>query len=99
MIILDSLLIGGLRFVLDKVVTAVEAEMDDEKTIKEELLAAQMRLELGEMSDEEFTAVEADLLARLREIRDRDREGTGGAVSLGGGFGVDITFEGGERED
>ena len=100
MIILDSLLVGGLRFVLDKVVTAVEAEMDDEKTLKEELLAAQMRLELGEMSDEEFVEVEADILARLREIRDREREGAGGAVSLGAGsFGVDVTFEGGDRED
>ncbi|HEX2642330.1 MAG TPA: gas vesicle protein GvpG, partial [Thermoanaerobaculia bacterium] len=83
MIILDSLLVGGLRFVLDKVVTAVEAEMDDEKTLKEDLLAAQMRLELGEMSDEEFTEIERDILARLREIRDRDREGESGAVSLG----------------
>lgn len=100
MIILDSLLIGGLRFVLDKVVTAVEAEMDDEKTLKEELLAAQMRLELGEMSEEEFTETEAALLARLREIRDRDREGTGGAVSLGAGsFGVDVTFDGGGVDD
>ncbi len=102
MIILDSLLIGGLRFVLDKVVTAVEAEMDDEKTLKEELLAAQMRLELGEISDEDFTETEATILARLREIRDRQREdgGTGGAVSLGAGtFGVDVTFDGGDRED
>lgn len=100
MLILDSLLIGGLRFVLDKVVTAVEAEMDDEKTLKEELLAAQMRLELGEISDQEFSEIETDILARLREIRDREREGTGGAVSLGpGSFGVDITFEGGDAAD
>ena len=97
MIILDSLLVGGLRFVLDKVVTAVEAEMDDEKTLKEELLAAQMRLELGEMSDEEFAGIERDLLARLRDIRDRDREGAGGAVSLGAGsFDVDVRFGGDE---
>jgi hypothetical protein len=97
LIILDSLLVGGLRFVLDKVVTAVEAEMDDEKSIKEELLAAQMRLELGEISDEEFVEMEGDLLARLREIRDRDREGGTGAVSMGSGtFGVDIQFDGGD---
>jgi hypothetical protein len=96
-IILDSLLVGGLRFVLDKVVTAVEAEMDDEKTLKEDLLAAQMRLELGEMSDEEFTEIERDILARLREIRDRDREGESGAVSLGSGrFDVDVRFGGDE---
>ncbi len=71
--------------------------MDDEKTLKEDLLAAQMRLELGEMSDEEFVETERDLLARLREIRDRDREGGTGAVSMGSGsFGVDIHYDGGE---
>ena len=32
MIILDSLLIGGIRFVLDKVATAVNDEMNDEKS-------------------------------------------------------------------
>jgi hypothetical protein len=31
-----------------------------------------MRLELGEMSAEEFARFEADILARLREIRERE---------------------------
>jgi hypothetical protein len=30
-----------------------------------------MRLELGELSEEEFAAFESDVLARLREIRER----------------------------
>ena len=58
MIILDSLLIGGIKFVLDKVASAVDAEMNDEGSLKEELLAAQMQLELGEMSEEEFVELE-----------------------------------------
>jgi len=45
-IILDSLLIGGIKFVLGKIVQAVDAEMNDEGRLREELLAAQMRLEL-----------------------------------------------------
>lgn len=94
MIILDSLLIGGIRFVLDKVASAVEAEMNDEQSLKEELLAAQMRVELGEMGEEEFVELERDILARLREIRE-EREASSGAVSLGsGGFEVDVTFGG-----
>jgi hypothetical protein len=67
--ILDSLFIGGLRFVLDKVVTAAEAELQDDSVLREELLEAQMRLELGEISDEEFVAIERDVLARIREIK------------------------------
>ena len=52
MIILDSLLIGGLKFVFDKIATAVDEEMNDEGSLREELLAAQMRVELGEMDPE-----------------------------------------------
>jgi hypothetical protein len=73
MIILDTLLVGGIKFVLRKIVDAVEAQMNDDSVLREELLAAQMRLELGEITDEEFAAVEADLLARLREIHERQR--------------------------
>jgi hypothetical protein len=45
--ILDSLLIGGLRFVLEKVSRAAEAELNDETVLREQLLEAQMRFELN----------------------------------------------------
>ncbi len=71
MFILDSLLIGGLRFVLDKVAAAAEAELNDEAALRQRLLEAQMRLELDEITAEECAAIEADVLARLRETRER----------------------------
>jgi hypothetical protein len=73
MIILDTLLVGGIKFVLRKIVDAVEAQLNDDSVLHEELLAAQMRLELGEITPEEFAEAEADILARLREIRQRQR--------------------------
>lgn len=69
MFLLDSLLVGSLRFVLDKIVAAAEAEMNDDTGLRELLLEAQMRLELGEISAEEFAGIEADVLARLREMK------------------------------
>jgi hypothetical protein len=69
MFILDSLLIGSLRFVLDKIVAAAEAEALDDTALREQLLEAQMRLELGELSEEEFIDIERDVLARIREIK------------------------------
>lgn len=81
MIILDSLLVGGLRFVLGAIARAVDAEMNDEDRLREELLAAQMRLELGEMTDEHFAALEREILARLRELR--GGEAPGGARVTG----------------
>ena len=94
-LILDSLLAGGIKFVLDKVASAVDQEMNDEGRLREELLAAQMSYELGELSDDEFVEIETDILDRLREIRERNREETGGmgAVSLQpGAYDVDVSF-------
>jgi len=67
--ILDTLLIGSLRFVLDKVVAAAEAEMQDDTALREQLLEAQMQLELGEITEKEFAKIERDILARIREIK------------------------------
>jgi hypothetical protein len=69
MFILDSLLVGSLRFVLDKIVTAAEAESENDSSLRERLLEAQMQLELGEISEEEFAGIERDVLARMREIK------------------------------
>ena len=74
MFILHTLLIGSLRFVLDKVVAAAEAEMQDDSVLREQLLEAQMRLELGEITDDEFAEIEADVLARLREMKGGSQE-------------------------
>jgi gas vesicle protein GvpG len=74
-IILDTLVIGGIKFVLRRLAEAVDAQMNDVDAIREELLAAQMRLELGEMTPAQFTEIEAGLLARMREIRAGSAEG------------------------
>jgi len=69
MFILDSLLIGSLRFVLDKVVQAAEAELHDDSALRDRLLEAQMRLELGEITEEEFVEIERDVIAAIRTIK------------------------------
>jgi hypothetical protein len=98
-LIVDSLLISGIRFVLDKVAAAVETEMNDDAALREQLLAAQMRVELGEMSQEAFDTFEADVLARIRAIRERQR---GGEIAITSSpdvrvTGIEATFEGDEH--
>jgi hypothetical protein len=100
LIIIDSLLIGGLRFVLDKIAAAVDTEMHDDTALREQLLAAQMRLELGEISQAEFDAFEQDVLSRLRDLRER-RQGAGPATLSPDEYrvtGIEATFEGDEHE-
>jgi hypothetical protein len=99
MFILDTVLIGGLRFVFDKIAAAVDTELNDETSLREQLLAAQMRVELGEMSQAEFASLEEDILIRLREIRER-RQGSDAAALSPRDYkitGIDATFEGDEH--
>lgn len=77
MLIVDSLIISGVKFVLTRLVEAVEAEMYDESALREELLAAQMKLELGEITDEEFGQIEEQVLAGMREVRARQKAASG----------------------
>ena len=72
-----------IGWVLNTLTTAAEAEMNDDTALREQLLDAEMRREMGEISDEEFQEIEAELLARMREIKQR-REGGSGPISMGG---------------
>ena len=91
MFILDTLFIGGIKFVLRRVAEAVDSEMNNVETLRQELLAAQMRLELGEMTEAEFTALEAEVLARMREIREAQEaeDGASGPVQI---TGIDVSL-------
>jgi hypothetical protein len=97
MFILDTVLIGGLRFVFDKIAAAVDTELNDDTHLREQLLAAQMRLELEEISEAEYAALESDFHERLRAIKERQQ----GPAALSPGeykiTGVDATFEGDEH--
>jgi hypothetical protein len=95
MFILDSLLIGGLRFVLDKIAQAADAESSDAEAIRQQLLEAEMRRELGELSAAELADLERDLLARLRATSGPHEPLTVG--SRGNVAGVDVQIYG-ERE-
>jgi len=66
------------QFSLDKVQETVRGELTDDARIKEDLLALQMELELGEIDDEEYVEREAALMRQLREIREwREEFGMG----------------------
>jgi hypothetical protein len=83
LLIVDRMLLGGIKFVLGKIAAAVDSELNDDSRLREELLAAQMRLELGEITEEELAQLEADILPRLREIR--ERQGGEAAQALNSG--------------
>ena len=77
MFFIDDLLlapVNGFKFILRQVQEIADRELNDDTTIKEQLLELQMRLELEEISEEDFAAAEAELFARLRTIKARQLE-------------------------
>ncbi len=106
MIIVDSLILSGLQFVFNRLAEAVDTEMNDDSRLREELLAAQLRLELGEITDDEFAEIEGSLLARLREITERrkaaaagDEDGEDAAPGTYKVTGVTATFTGDTHDE
>jgi Gas vesicle protein G len=92
MFLLDSLLIDGISWTLRTVVTAAEAEMNDDTALREQLLAAEMQRELGEITDEEFADIERDLLTRIRDIKER-RDGGSGPLEFAAGTPIETDDE------
>ena len=76
MFILDSLLINGIKFALEKVVQVAEQELDNPEHLQQQLLEAQMQLEQGDIDEETFAQREADIFARIRELKG-DQSGGG----------------------
>jgi hypothetical protein len=75
MFIIDDLLIGGIRFVLDKVATVVDQEMNNPETYHQRLMQAQMDFEEGRIDEATLATIEEDVVARLRELRDSEQIG------------------------
>jgi hypothetical protein len=74
---IDDLLlmpINGFKFILSQIQTIADRELTDESVIKSQLLELQMRLELEEISDEDYKEQEAELFARLRTIKQHQME-------------------------
>ena len=74
--------VAGIRWTLGKIQRVVHEELVDDSSIKQELMELQVRLELGEIDDEEYVRLEAVLMQRLRDVR-RWREELG--MSMPGG--------------
>jgi len=78
MFLIDDILLAplkGLVWLGKKIDDVVEKELYDEEGIKEKLMELQLRLELEEISEEEYNKQEKELLARLDAIRKAKEEG------------------------
>ncbi len=98
MFILDSLFVSGLRFVLDKVAVAADADQDDDTRLRESLHEAQVRLETGAITEREYVAIERQILDEVNAVR-RRRHGDGpSAVGAYKVTGADVRVLDGDED-
>ena len=88
--------VAGIRWTLNKVAQVVDEELTDDTPIKNDLMQLQMQLELGDIDDAEYVRREAEIMARLRDVR-AWRERLGKSVS-GGPVRVSGRGEGNDNE-
>ena len=73
MFLLDDLLMApfkGIIFLAEKINEVIEKETSDEGSIKERLMALQLKFEMDEISEEEYDEREDELLNLLANIRE-----------------------------
>ena len=76
MFLIDDLLmlpIDGMKFVFRTLAKAAEEQWTDDAPLKQQLMELQVRLDNGEVTEEEYVQEEAAILAELREVGRRKR--------------------------
>ena len=68
-----TLPMAGLKFVFQQIADLADQELNDESVMREQLLLLQVQLEDGDIDEDDYAEREAELLARLREIKARKR--------------------------
>lgn len=92
--------INGTMWTLDKVDRAVREELTDDSTVKNDYMELQMKLELGEIDDDEYLIREAEIMRRLREVREwREKYGMASAGGLVKVAGTDEDESADERDE
>ena len=61
---------SGVRFLMETVQTMAEQELYDMAKIREDLVLLQLKLEEGDITEDEYVVQEADVMVRLREARE-----------------------------
>jgi len=68
-----TLPLAGMKFVFDQIAELADHELNDESFLRDQLLLLQVQLEDGDISEEDFAEREAEVLARMRELKERQR--------------------------
>jgi hypothetical protein len=69
-----TLPMAGMKFIFQQVADLADHELYDPSVVHEQLMLLQMQLEEGDIDEADYVEREAELMARLREIKARQQE-------------------------
>jgi hypothetical protein len=69
-----TLPVNGMKFIFQQVADLADQELYDPSVVHEQLMLLHLQLEEGDIDEDEYAEREAGLLARLREIKQRQHE-------------------------
>jgi Gas vesicle protein G len=112
MLLIDDLLLApfsGWNFIMRTLLKVAEEQWTDDAPLKEQLLALQVQLDDGSITEEQYVAAETAILREIREVQRRKIELAGGdpealeggisASALQEGSGASVTWDTGENEE
>ena len=98
MLLIDDLLLApfsGFNFIMRTLLKVAEEQWTDDSPLKEQLLALQLQLEDGSLTEKQYLEAEAAILREIREIQRRKIELAGGDPdALEGGISSSALQEG-----
>lgn len=111
MLLIDDLLLApfsGFNFIMRTLLKVAEEQWTDDAPLKEQLLELQVRLESGELTEEQYLEAEAAILREIREVQKRkialaggDPDALEGGLSgrVQEGSGAELTWEPGPEAE
>src|SRR3954469_16755075 len=97
----------GIKFIFNTIAKVAEEQYTDDAPLKEQLLELQVKLENGDINEDQYVEEEARILRNLRDIQNYKREkaglppedGRGLSGAVREGSGVSLTWDAEENAE
>jgi Gas vesicle protein G len=66
--------LSGLIWIAEQIQERAAAELDEKENLSKRLLSLQLALDMGDLSEDEYDQRENEILIKMKEVAQRERE-------------------------
>jgi Gas vesicle protein G len=66
--------LSGLIWIAEQIQERAAAELDEKENLSKRLLSLQLSLDMGDLSEDEYDKKENEILMKMKEVAQRERE-------------------------